>query len=113
MASPSPVQLERQVMFEDPSTDPRPEMTLKATDWSSQADEDCSPSPPSDFTETLDLTQCMEDNDHASLATSWNETVDWSQTARGDLGDLPVLDPQMCEFLSGIEAYSGRGDEAD
>ena len=87
-------------------------MTLKAADWSSQADED-HPLSPSDSTEMLDLTQPMEGDDCASLARSSDETVDWSQSVGRDLGDLPVLDPHMCEFLLGTEASGSRGDEPD
>ena len=91
-------------------------MTLKVAGWSCPVDGDHSPSPSSDSNETtevLDLTQPMEEDDHVSLSGSSDETVDWSQSARGDLGDPPVLDPHMCEFLSGTETPSGRGDEPD
>ena len=71
------------------------------------------PSPSSASTETLDLTQYMEVNNHASFARSSDETVDWSQSAGGDLGNLLVLDPDMCEFLLGTEASGSRGDEPD
>ena len=98
-------------MFEDPRTDPRLEMTLKTTDWSSWADEDCSPSPPSDSTKALDLTQPMEDDNCASLARSLDETVDWSQSAGGDVRDLPVLDPHVHEFPSGTEVSGSRGNK--
>ena len=114
MNSPSPVQPERQVTFEDPSTDPRPETTLKVADWSNWVDGDHSPSPSSNLNETtemLDLTQPMEEDDHASLSGNSVETVDWSQSARGDLGDPPGQDLHVCEFLLGTEAPSSRREE--
>ena len=53
----------------------------------------------------------MEDDDCASLARSSDETVDWCQSAGGDLGNLLVLDPHTSEFLLGTEASGSRGDE--
>ena len=70
--------------------------------------------PPSDSnetTETLDLTQPMEEDDHALLPGNSHETVDLSQSARVDLGDPPVFYPHVHEFLLGTEASSSRGDE--
>ena len=61
----------------------------------------------------LDLTQLMEEDDHASLSGNSDETVDWSQSAGGDLGDPQVLDLHTCEFLLGTEASGSRGDEPD
>ena len=61
----------------------------------------------------LDLTQPMEEDDHTLLAKSSDEAVDWSQSAGGDLGNPPVLDPHMCEFLSGTEVSSDGGEEPD
>ena len=75
---------------------------------------DHSPSPSSNWnetTETLDLTQPMEEDDHVSLSGNLDEMVDWSQLAAGDLGDPPVLDPHIREFLSKTESPGGRGDE--
>ena len=112
--SPSPVQPERQATFEDLSSDPSPEMVLKVVDQSCHVDGHHSPSPSSDLnktTQVLDLTQPMEEDDCASLSGNSDETVDWSQSAGGDLGDPPVLDPHMHEFLSGTEASSSTGDE--
>ena len=86
-------------------------MTLKSVDQSWPGDGDHSPSPSSDLNETtemLDLTQPMEEGDHASLSDNSDETVDGSQSARGD---LPVLDLHVHEFLLGTEASGGRGDE--
>ena len=37
--------------------------------------------------------------------------MDWSQSARGDLRDLPVLDPHVRELLSGTGSPGGGGDE--
>ena len=71
------------------------------------------PLPPATPPEMLDLTQPMEGDGHALLAISSDETVDWSQSARGDLGDPTVLDPHMCEFLLGTEVSGSRGDEPD
>ena len=110
---PSPVQLERWVIFEDTSLDLGPETPLKVADQSCPV-EDHPPSPPSNLngtTETLDLTQPMEGDDHASLSSNSDETVDWSQSAGGDLGDPPVLDPHMCKFLLEVEASCSRGNE--
>ena len=56
----------------------------------------------------LDLTQLMEEDEHASFSDNLDETVDCSQSAGGD---LPVLDPHICEFLSRMGASRGRGDE--
>ena len=109
MNSPSLVQPEREVTFEDPSPNPSLETALKVADWSCQADEDYPP-PSSDSMEMLDLTKPMEGNDCASLARSSDETVDWSQSAGGDLGNPPVLDPHVSEFLLGTEASGSRGD---
>ena len=114
--SPSPVQLERCITFIDLSTDPRVEMTLKMADQSSWLDRDHSPSPYSDSnktTEMLDLTQPMEEDDHASLSGNSNITVDWSLSAGGDLGDPPALDAHVCEFLSGTEVASSRRDKPE
>ena len=58
--------------------------------------------------QTVDLTQPMEGNDCLPLSGNSDETVDWSQPAGGDLGDLPVLDPHVWEFLSG-RGSSGSG----
>ena len=53
----------------------------------------------------------MEGDDCASLSGNSDEIVDWSQSAGGDLGDPPVLDPHVQEFLSGTESSGSRGDE--
>ena len=91
-------------------------MTLKAADQSCLVEGDHSPSPSSDSNwtaEMLDLTQPMEGDDCASLSSNSDETVDWSQSAGGDLGEPSVLDPHphMQEFLLETEASGGRGDE--
>ena len=88
-------------------------MALKAVaDQSCWADEDYTPSPSSNSTEMLDLTKPVEDDDNsASLARSSVETVDWSQSAGWDLGNPPVLDPRVSEFLLGTEASGSRGDK--
>ena len=93
MDSPSPVQPKQQVTFKDTSLDSSPEMTLKSADWSWQVEGGDSPSPSSDLdktTEMVDLTQPMEDDNCFSLSSNLDETVDWSQPARGDLGDPHV-----------------------
>ena len=114
MDSPSPVWPKQQVTFKDTSLDSSPKMTLKSADWSCLVEGDHSPSPSSDSdetTETVDLTQPMEGDDHFSLSSNLDETVDWSQSAGGDLWDPPVLDPHVWEFLSRTESPGGRGDE--
>ena len=58
-------------------------------------------------------TQPMEEDGNASLSGNSDETVDWSQSAGGGLGDPPVLDLHMHEFLSGTEASGSRGDKPD
>ena len=88
-------------------------MSLKAADQSCQADEDHSLSPSSDSTKMLDLTQSMEKHNCALLSGNSDQTVDWSQSARGDLGNPPVLDLHMKEFLLGTEASSSRGDKPE
>ena len=50
--------------------------------------------------EMLDLTQPIEGDDSVSLSSNSDEMVDCSQSARGDFGDPPVLDPHIQEFLS-------------
>ena len=101
------MQLERWVTFEDPSSDPSLETNLKVADQSCQVDRDHSPSPSSisnETTEMLDLTQPMKQDNHASFSGNSDETVDWFQSAGGDLGDQPVLEPNVHEFLFGVEA---------
>ena len=91
-------------------------MILKSVDWSQAVEGDDSPSLSSNLdktTESMDLTQPMEGDDCFSLSSDLNETVDWSQPVRGDLGDPPILDPHVREFLSGIESPGSRGDESD
>ena len=83
-------------------------------DWFCLVDGDHSPSPSSDSNETTEmlyLNQPMEEDDCASLSSNSDETIDWSQSARGDLGDPPVLDPHVHEFLLETEASGSRGDE--
>ena len=89
-------------------------MTLKMAGWSCPVEGDHYPSPSSDLnktTETLDLTQPMEEDDWVSLSGNSDEMVDWSQSDGGDLGDRPVLDLHVQEFLSGTESSGSRGDE--
>ena len=88
-------------------------MALKVVDWSCRAHKDHSPSPSSYSTEMLDLTKPTEEDNCASLARSSDETVDWSQSPGGDLGNPPVLDPHVCDFLLGTEASGNRGEEPD
>ena len=112
--SPSPVQPKWWVTFKNMSLDFSPEMTLKLADWSWLAEGDDSPCPSSDLDETtemVDLTQPMKGDDCFSLSGNLEETVYWSQPAGGNLGDPPVLDPHVQEFLSRTESPGGRGDE--
>ena len=62
-------------------------------------------------TETVDLTQPVEGDDCLPLSGNLDKTVDWSQPARGDLRDIPLLDPHVWEFLSGTGSLGSGGDE--
>ena len=62
---------------------------------------------------TVDLTQPIEGDDCIPLSGNSDKTVDWSQPARGDLRDLPVLDPHVWEFLLGTGLHGSGGDKPD
>ena len=55
------------------------------------------------------LTQPIEGYD--CLSGNSGKTVEWSQPARGNLGDPPVLDPHIQEFFSETDLPGGRGGE--
>ena len=42
----------------------------------------------------------MEGDDCFLSSGNSNDTVDWSQAVWGDLGNPPILDPHLSEFLS-------------
>ena len=63
--------------------------------------------------ETVDLTQPVEGNDCLPLCDNSNETVDWSHLPQETSRDPPVLDPHVCEFLSGTGSPGSGGDEPD
>ena len=50
--------------------------------------------------ETVDLTKPMEGDDCFLLSGNSNDTMDWSQTMGGDLGNPSILDPHLSMFLS-------------
>ena len=55
---------------------------------------------------TADWSQPIEVDD--SLAP---ESADWSQPEKEDLGGLPILDPQVAEFLSGEKLEDDPGSQ--
>ena len=59
--------------------------------------------------ETVDMTQPMEEDDSSLLSGNSDDTVDWSQTMGGDLGNPPILDPHLSKFLS--EAGHSDGED--
>ena len=75
-------------------------------------EEDWLPLPSNDSSgtpETVDLTQPMEGDD-GSLSSNSNDMVDWSQAVGEDLGNPPILDPNLSKFLSGAgppDGYDG------
>ena len=62
-------------------------------------------------TERVHLTQPIEGDDCLPLFSDSDETVDWSQPTGGDIGDQPILDPHVWEFISGTGSPGGGGDE--
>ena len=78
-------------------------MTPESVDSMCPMEEDQPPSPSDDSsgtTETVDLTQPKEGDD-SSLSHNSDDMVDWSHATREDLGNPPILDPDLSKFLSG------------
>ena len=55
----------------------------------------------------------VEGDDRLPLSGNSDKTVDWSQLTKGDLRDLPVLDPHVWEFLSRTGSHGSGRDESD
>ena len=90
------------VTFKDTSKDHTPGMTPESVDSMCPMEEDWLSLPSDDSSgtaETVDLTQPMEGDD-SSLSSYSEDMVDWSQTMGEDLGNPPILDPDLSKFLS-------------